>query len=67
MAKKMGKGEQPVDLVTLTERALRESLTKVPGLQSISEVVYCETVLSALDLIREGLDMRLQELQREEE
>lgn len=54
------------DFVTLTERAMRKAIAEVPGLSNVDEAEYCEIVLGALDLIREGTQMRADELGRDE-
>lgn len=55
-------------LVDTTERTIRKALDRIPELNSptLSETEYCETVLAALELIQEGLEMRLEELRKEE-
>lgn len=61
MAKK-----KAIDLVELAERAIRKALDETLGAVQ-PEAAYVDQALSALDLVVEGLKMRQQELEQEED
>jgi len=49
------------------EKAVKEAIARVPGIQQLSEKAYYESVSEALELILEGVNMRLEELSEDEE
>lgn len=49
------------------EQAIREALANVPGLDNLTEDSYCEVVLEGLDLVSTGIQMRLDELNADED
>ncbi len=54
-------------IVNLIENAIRDGISKTPGINKISELDYCIFVLEALELVRFGVQMRLEELEAEDE
>lgn len=63
-------GDSRRNLPTLVERiekAMRDAIRGVPGIDKVGEAAYCEAVVEACDLVKAGAEMRLQEIDPEEE
>lgn len=49
------------------EVAVREAIARIPGLDAIDELSYCEAVLEGVELYTAGIQMRKEELEAEAE
>ncbi len=54
-------------MVDELEKVIRAAINSFAPLKSVSEKTYCEVIAEALDVIKEGAEMRLQEIERDEE
>lgn len=62
MAKKKPKPEAEPSWADKIERACREAISRIPGINDIPEREYCQAVADAADLLQTGAEMRLEEL-----
>lgn len=46
---------------------MQSGISKTPGINKIDELDYCIFVLEALEMVRFGVQMRLEELEAEDE
>jgi hypothetical protein len=56
------KREPAGDLSDRIENAVRDAISKVPGVNDVSELDYCKAVNEALEVIAVGVSTRAQEL-----
>lgn len=56
--------EEP--LAERIETAMREAISSLPGIETVSERAYCEAVAEACEMIKVGAEMRLEELDPDE-
>lgn len=49
------------------EEAVRDAVHAIPGIDKIPEIEYCEAVLEGTDLFTAGVQMRLEELEGDDE
>lgn len=54
-------------LAEWAETVMRDALASCPALSKCGEKDYCEAVAEACDLIKSGAEMRLEELEGDEE
>lgn len=64
MAKKQPK-EEP--LAERIETAMRDAVAAIPGINGGSELAYCEALAAACDAIKTGAEMRISELDPEDD
>ena len=65
----MAKGKKPSTktLAEWAETVMRDALAYCSALSKCGEKDYCEAVAEACDLIKSGVEMRLEELEGDEE
>lgn len=58
----MAKKKPAESLSDRLERAMRKAIDETPGVHACPEREYCEAVAEAAEMIKTGVEMRLEEL-----